>query len=803
MHNENAINFKNAIDISPIPTALVDSEWNTIYLNNKFTEKYGYTLSDVRPIQKWRKVAYPEKYWRNQTLDSWCASLERLSSGGDAIPSVERTIKCKNGSIKEVELNFSKMDNGQILITFSDMSKYKIAEKALYDSKVMFRELFRNSPIAYQSLDEKGNFIDINPAWTELLGYSYEDVKGKWFGDLLKADYVSYFRSSYENFLKNGCPHPYQFHVFSKSGNLILIELMGERGYDANGKFSQLHCLIQNITEREIANFELKKQKETAQHYLDIVDVMIIASDNNINVTLINKKGCQVLGYSEDELIGINGFELCVPEKYRHIYGAYFMKIVTGEIGEINDVELPVLTKKGDVRLIRWQVSPIWEDGRIVGVLTSGNDVTERKIAETALILDESRLEALVELNHMTDSSVYDVIHFALEKAVELTCSQVGYIGFVNEDESAISMHSWSENAINECDITVHSTEFLVEDIGLWGDSVRNKKAVISNDISHDCFTEDNYPDGHISINSHLGVPILHDGKVVSIVGVGNKEEDYNNSDIRQITLLMEGLWKIIKKRQDESKLKKYAEELARKNNELSSLDILKDEFLSNITHELKTPLISIKGYSDLLSEEHIGPLNDDQKLSVKSIVKGSERLQRLVDSILYLQNIHSGNVEYNSDVIFIKDFVEKVLYDISLIIGTNINAIQTDIPDSLPLLSGNTDYLEQVFFHIIDNAQKFSSDSDEIKITVLHEGENMHAVIEDHGIGISEEQLPHIFKRFYQADGSRERKYGGNGIGLHLCKSIVEAHGGSMWAESELGVGTKIHVKLPFSGKC
>lgn len=676
MPEQNEIDFKNAIEHTPIPMVLLDSQWNAIYLNKKFTEAYGYALSDVSPLDKWWKIAYPDEDYRIKIFDSWQNILKKLNIAGSEFPPIERSIICKDGSTKETEIQFSKINDNQNLIIFN------------------------------------------------------------------------------------------------------------------------------SITERQMSHAELKKEKEIAQHYLDIVDVMIIASDTNIKVTLINKKGCQVLGYSEDELLGINGFELCVPEQYRKIYGEYFMKVVSGEIGEICDVELPVLTKKGNERLIRWQVSPLWENGNVVGVLTSGNDVTERKMAENALILDEFRLEALVELNHMTDSSVYDVIHFALEKAVELTCSQVGYIGFVNEDESVISMHSWSENAMDKCNISTHSNDFLVEDTGLWGDSVRNKKAIISNDLSHDCLTGDNCPDGHISITSHLGVPILDDGRVVSIVGVGNKEEDYNSSDIRQITLLIEGLWKIIKKRQDEGKLKNYAEELARKNNELASLDILKDEFLSNITHELKTPLISIKGYSDLLSEGHLGPLTDDQSNSLKNIVQGSERLQRLIDSILCLQNVHSGNMEYNADVIFIKDLIEKVLYDMSFIMGAKIDAIQTDISTSLPLVSGNSAYLEQVFFHIIDNAQKFTSASDDIKITVWLDGENIHAVVEDSGIGISEDQLPHIFKRFYQVDGSLERKYGGNGIGLHLCKSIVEAHGGSMWAESELGVGTKIHLTLPFSKK-
>lgn len=679
MAQKNDIDFKNFIECSSLPMALLNSQWSAISLNKEFTDFCGYTLSDVFPLDKWWETAYPDDNYRNEVISSWESIVEDSGFVNGKLQPLGRSVTCKDGSVKEVELHFSKVENDHILLIFNDVTKSKITEKM---------------------------------------------------------------------------------------------------------------------------HLEVKKEKETAQHYLDIVDVMIIASDANIRVTLINRKGCEVLGYSENELLGINGFELCVPEKYRPIYVDYFTKVITGSIGEISNVELPIITKNGNERLIKWQVTPLKENGEITGVLTSGSDITESKLAEKALLLDESRLEALVELNHMDDFSIYDVIHFALEKAVELTCSEIGYIGFVNEDESVISIHSWSENALERCSITDYPTDYPVEDVGLWGEPVRKRKAIIMNGTYDNWFLQKKCPEGHIPIRSHLGVPTLEAGKVISIVGVGNKEESYDNSDIRQITLLMEGLWKIIKKRQDEGRLRKYAEELARKNSELESLDLLKDEFLSNITHELKTPLISIKGYSDLLSEGQLGPLNESQIKGLNSIIKGSERLQRLVDSILCLQDVYSGNVEYDADVICLKDLIEKVLYGMNLTIDGRSSSIELDMPEYLPLFSGNYVYIEQVFYHILDNALKFTSKSDTIRISAEVEAKDIHVIVGDSGIGISKEKLPHIFTRFYQADGSLSRRYGGNGIGLHLCKSIIEAHGGKIWAESEEGTGTKIHIKLPFVNK-
>ncbi|WP_406660257.1 ATP-binding protein [Methanolobus sp. ZRKC3] len=680
MPEQSEINFKNAVDHLPMAVALLDSQLNTIYVNKRFTDFFGYALSDLSSFDKWWGAVYSDGSAGNELI-RFCYDLVKNTDSDElANFPIEGSLRCKDGSVKDIEIHFSKLDDGHNQLLFNDVTK--------------------NKAIAAR-----------------------------------------------------------------------------ERAYD-----------------------DLKKEKETAQRYLDIADVMIIATDSAMNLNLINKKGCEVLGYSEAELFGKNPFELCAAEAYRHHYLNYFVQFMKGEIDTLNDVELPALTKSGKERLIRYHVTPISENDEFAGVLVSGNDVTERKMAEKALLLDESRLEALVELNHMVKSTDRQIIHFALEKAVELTGSQVGYIGFVNEDESVLSMHSWSESTKDKCNIDNYQTEYVIEDTGIWGEAIRQGRPIITNNLLDPNPLKKGYPNGHMEIRNHLGAPIFDDDKIVSIVGVGNKGTNYDTSDIRQISLLMEGLWKIIKKRQDETSLKAYAEELTGKNRELASLDIQKDEFLANVTHELKTPLVSIKGYSDLLSEGHLGVLNEGQKKGVDSIVQGSQRLGRLIDSILYLQNVHSGTVEYNTDMIFIKDFIEKLLYDMTLIMGDRVTKIKTNICESLPLIWGNPTYIEQVFFHIIDNALKFTPNTGNIEVSAFPEEGSVHIIVEDSGIGISPEELPHIFKRFYQIDGSRTRRYGGNGLGLHLCKSIIEAHGGNIRAESEEGKGTKIHITLPLA---
>jgi signal transduction histidine kinase len=123
---------------------------------------------------------------------------------------------------------------------------------------------------------------------------------------------------------------------------------------------------------------------------------------------------------------------------------------------------------------------------------------------------------------------------------------------------------------------------------------------------------------------------------------------------------------------------------------------------------------------------------------------------------------------------------------------------LKKEYSSPLPFICGNTTYLEQVFSHILENALKFTPSDGLITVVASHEGKNIRIIVRDTGIGISQEEMPNIFKRFYQVDGSLTRRYGGNGLGLYLCKSVVEAHGGSIRAVSEVGKGTEIHVLLP-----
>jgi two-component system sensor histidine kinase/response regulator len=189
----------------------------------------------------------------------------------------------------------------------------------------------------------------------------------------------------------------------------------------------------------------------------------------------------------------------------------------------------------------------------------------ERKRAEEILLLEQSRLEALLQLGQMTTAPLQEIMDFALEAAVRLTESKIGYLAFMNEDETVLTMHSWSKTAMEQCAIIDKPIVYPVETTGLWGEAVRQRKPIITNDYAAASTLKKGYPKGHVEVIRHMNIPVFDDDRIVAVAGVGNKDERYDESDVRQLTLLMQGMWRLIQRKQAEQVLKEAHDELEKR----------------------------------------------------------------------------------------------------------------------------------------------------------------------------------------------------------------------------------------------
>lgn len=244
---------------------------------------------------------------------------------------------------------------------------------------------------------------------------------------------------------------------------------------------------------------------------------------------------------------------------------------------------------------------------------------------------------------------------------------------------------------------------------------------------------------------------------------------------------------------------------------EIRRLENLRKDFVANVSHELKTPLTSIKGFIETLLS---GALRDPVRAEpfLRMMEEDAERLTRLIDRLLELSKIESGEIVLKKEELDPWREVEKILALFQpRLAAEKIEVIQKIPSDGNIRVLADRDALKQIFTNLIDNAVKFNRKGGQITIDVavphpspLPAGEGrvrgtfVEISIEDNGIGIPEKDLPRVFERFYRVDKTRSREAGGTGLGLAIVKHLVEAHGGRVSCNSEPGKGSRFSFTLP-----
>lgn len=229
----------------------------------------------------------------------------------------------------------------------------------------------------------------------------------------------------------------------------------------------------------------------------------------------------------------------------------------------------------------------------------------------------------------------------------------------------------------------------------------------------------------------------------------------------------------------------------------LKQLEGVRRDFVSNVSHELRTPLAIFRGYLETLIDNPKLPREDTTKV-LDAMRRNSDRLNSLVEDLLTLTRLESRQVQPEPKSIRIEAFFEQLVRDWRVRAHTDPAEIEWRAARDLPSLEVDLLRFEQVMLNLLENAVAYSTPPRRIMLAAELDGSRMKISVSDHGVGIPPDDLPHVFERFYRVDKARNRKSGGTGLGLSICKEIVEAHGGSIVAESELEKGTRITLYLP-----
>ena len=256
------------------------------------------------------------------------------------------------------------------------------------------------------TIDKKARITSFNRSAEEITGYTRDEVLNKQCSHILNSN-LCREKCPLKEVIKTGkAVHNYEIIITSKKGIKVPVNITTSPLRSNNNEIIGVIENFRDLTKHKGLWGKLRKERNRAQQYLNIAGVIIIAINNQGIVSLINKKGCEVLGYKEEEIIGKNWFDLCVPERLREQRKEVFRKVMAGITEEVEDYENIVVTKSGEERIIAWHnTTLIDEKGNIIGTLSSGEDITKRKQAEEELI----RSEKLASLGQLAASVAHEV----------------------------------------------------------------------------------------------------------------------------------------------------------------------------------------------------------------------------------------------------------------------------------------------------------------------------------------------------------------------------------------------------------
>jgi PAS domain S-box-containing protein len=570
--------FRRYLEYSPNAVLIFDKTKKYQFVNRVACQMTGYTESEFLEQQ----IPFP--FTGGKTIDA--ENFQTLQSLGEA-HNLEIQIQTKRGKSIDVVLDAVKLSENEYLAFVKDITELKKTESKLRDKirefKLINRKLhnlkenaeesetrfkaLHNASFGGISIHDKGLILDCNQGLSEMTGYSLEELTGMDGLNLI----ATRSRKLVMQKILSGIEKPYEAFGLRKNGEEFPMRLEA-RNIPYKGK------MVRAVEFRDITD-----QKE-AERKIELA--MILARENElkyknqVNFTQALIKHLPIPLFYKNA----DGYYLgCNPAyetftgmskeflKNKTVFDLWDKDLATTYFNQDNELlknkddyqtyEYAVKDTKNEFRDVIFNKAVFFnENNEAAGIVGVISDITERKKTEAMLRQNTERLQILYNLSKMSDIDNAELFNFALEKSIELCNSKIGFLGVINEDETLIDVHAWSESAMKSCKIKDKTFIFEVGERGLLGEVIRKRKPFILNDYTTSHPAKKGLPAGHVSLKNYLSVPVFDKDKIALIIAVGNKETDYNETDMQQLSLLMEGVYNIIKR-------KKYEQDLIKARN--------------------------------------------------------------------------------------------------------------------------------------------------------------------------------------------------------------------------------------------
>ncbi len=770
------LEYKKVLMNIPIPVFICDKDGVINFLNkscekilpNISLEEFSILKDNVVPFfdefgnpikteeSLFFKSIKEEKSIKNQKL-----YLDRSGNSGYTITSNIYT----NQHPEEIAFQFN----------FQPFNK---TEKINLKQNTLFADI-QSSNDAIITKDLNGEITSWNNAAEKIFGYTKQEIIGKNISILIPSSHRKQEKRILKT-IKNGkfLDHFETIYV-NKAGKEIPISLSISPVKDDHGKIIGASIIACDISER------LKSEEKQARlsAIVESSDDGIISKDLNGIINTWNTGASRIFGYSESEVIG-KSITILIPKNRLSEEKLILSKIHSGE--RIEHFETIRLSKSGKEVPVSVSVSPLKDShGKIIGASKIVRNIEEQ-------IKSKKKIENYVEKLRILNSVGKDIsskldLETVLQKVTDATTklsgAKFGAFFYNTEVESGESMILYTlsgapKKAFEKLGMPRHTSVFQPTFSGqgiVRVDDIRQDKRYGQN-VPHN-----GMPLGHLNVISYMAVPVIsNSGNVIGGLifghpdkGVFQKEHEVMVRNIAAqaaITL-------------DNSQLFEKVKSLSEK----------KDEFIALASHELKTPLTTIKGYIQILEKKIEEPKS---KLFLTKTLDQANRLNTLIDDLLNMSRIEAGKLEFNYEEFDIREMLRDMseTYNYS----ENTHELITDFGDNTILIKADKQRIEQVVNNLLSNAVKYSPKADKVYFKLKANKHKVTVIVKDEGLGLTPEQQNHVFNRFYRAESTKG--INGLGLGLYLTKQIIDAHKGKLGVNSEEGKGSEFYFSLPLN---